>query len=41
MNDDCGMALAAVSTSELLPIDRSRDITDAMHGSIAMVDTTG
>ena len=32
MNDDCGMALAAVSTSELLPIDRSRDITDAMHG---------
>ena len=32
MNEDRGMALAAVSTSELLPVDRSRDSTDAMHG---------
>jgi hypothetical protein len=32
MNEDCGMALAAMSTSELLPVDRSRDNMDAMHG---------
>ena len=32
MNEDRGAALAAVSTSELLPVDRSRDNTDAMHG---------
>ena len=32
ITEDRGAALAAISTSELLPVDRSRDNTDAMHG---------